>query len=418
MLIQRLSPWSTDLISPELPVPYLMTPNVAVMAGTVSRYNTESDLEDLLAVRQARLVDTESKPEEAPSEAEELQSLGSRVPLMGEEFVVVETSGTRTDSSHLSASLDSTAPLSPDHPLTRVSPTLTPTRASFHPRVREAMALSDLAFCKRYRSSYESQSSSSSLALPVRKRYRGTSELILDTDSEGEELRDKDTDEDREDESSDADDEGHGSNDEGHGLDDKGRSIENDRLGLEEEEEVVPEGQQQAVLVVDTATSEPLGLGYGAARHRTLESIEEIVHSTFEVDPKDDRVYTDILVYPPVAPVQTPLSPKWLSGSLPVSPSSPVVPSPIASPRLDALPPTLVADIDRDVRELYTRPMLALEAWAGHVDIRMADMSWEGYNDHRLIYDMLVQQAAMQRELQEMRGRIATLEHERGRREP
>ncbi|GJS79335.1 hypothetical protein Tco_0729216, partial [Tanacetum coccineum] len=207
-----------------------------------------------------------------------------------------------------------------------------------------------------------------------------------------------------------SDDEGHGSDDEGHGLEGEG-------IGLEEEEEAAPEGQQQAVSVVDTAASEPLGLGYGAARRRTLEPIEEITPSTYEVgqssrsmpkqqgadrvsafrqptlttwvDPEDDRVYTDILVYPPVAPVQTPLSPEWSSGSLPVSSSSPVVPSPIASPvatptatisvdedqflevgaqlelhgsilhdhtkRLDALPPTLFVNIDRDVRELYTR---------------------------------------------------------------
>ncbi|GKC08944.1 hypothetical protein Tco_1000554 [Tanacetum coccineum] len=86
---------------------------------------------------------------------------------------------------------------------------------------------------------------------------------------------------------------------------------------------------------------------------------------------------------------ETPPSPEWSSGSFPISPSSPVVPSPIASPvatltatisvdedhflevgahlelygsilhyhtqRLDALPPTLFADINRDVRELYTR---------------------------------------------------------------
>ncbi|GKG37168.1 hypothetical protein Tco_0447341, partial [Tanacetum coccineum] len=44
----------------------------------------------------------------------------------------------------------------------------------------------------------------------------------------------------------------------------------------EEEEEATPEGQQQAVSVVDTATTEPLGLGYGAARRRALESTEEI----------------------------------------------------------------------------------------------------------------------------------------------
>ncbi|GJY66733.1 hypothetical protein Tco_0468971 [Tanacetum coccineum] len=75
------------------------------------------------------------------------------------------------------------------------------------------------------------------------------------------------------------------------------------------------------------------------------------------------------------------------------------------------MPPTLFVGIDRDVRELYTRsgvvrdeifsqrPMLALEAWAGRVDTRLADMSRDRYDDHRSIHDMLVQQAAMQREL-------------------
>ncbi|GKA57371.1 hypothetical protein Tco_0756559 [Tanacetum coccineum] len=361
-------------------------------------------------------------------------------------------------------SLDSTTPLSPDHPLTHVSPTPTPTRASFHhrttlmtvcvqpamspghsARVTEAMALSDSAFPKRYGSSYETPSPSLSPTLPVRKRYRGTSELILDTDSEGDELGDKDIEEDKKDEN----DEGHGLGDEDHRLDNEGRSLEGEGLGLEEEEEAAPKGQQQAV------------------------------------DPEDDRVYTDIPIYPPIAPIQTPLSPEWSSGSLPISPSLPVVPSPIASPvatptaiisvdedqflevgaqlelhgsilqdhtqRLDALPPTLIANIDRDVRELYTRsgvvrdeifsqrymfrslereqertvvtfralwrPVLALEAWAGHVDTRLADMSRDRYDDHRLIHDMLVQQAAIQRELQEMRGRVTALEQERDRRE-
>ncbi|GKB23412.1 retrovirus-related pol polyprotein from transposon TNT 1-94 [Tanacetum coccineum] len=92
---------------------------------------------------------------------------------------------------------------------------------------------------------------------------------------------------------------------------------------------------------------------------------------------------------PLAAPTHTPLSPEWSLGSLPVSPSFPIVPSPIALPvatpratisvdedqfievgeqleihgsilhdhtqRLDAQPPTLVANIDRDVREMYTR---------------------------------------------------------------
>ncbi|GKD06035.1 hypothetical protein Tco_1181009, partial [Tanacetum coccineum] len=80
--------------------------------------------------------------------------------------------------------------------------------------------------------------------------------------------------------------------------------------------------------------------------------------------PEEDRVYTDIPVYPPFP-----------------SPVASLVATPIATilvgedqfievgaqlelhgsilqdhtQRLDALPPTLVADIDRDVREMYTR---------------------------------------------------------------
>ncbi|GKE16154.1 hypothetical protein Tco_1423731, partial [Tanacetum coccineum] len=313
---------------------------------------------------------------------------------------------------------------------------------------------------------------------------RGTSEVILDTDSKGDELGEDNTEEDVEDES-------HGLDDESHGLDDESQEDEGPSI-KEKEEEAAPEGQQQAVPVVDTSASEPLGLGYRAARHRALESTEEIAPSTYEptlvawVDPEDGRVYTDTPTYaPPAAPVQTPPSPEWSSCSLPISPSSPVVPSPIASlvatttaiisvdedhflevgaqlelygsilhdhtQRLDALPPTFIMNIDRDVREMYTRsrairdeiflqryrfrslereqeratvtfgalwrPVLALEAWAGHVDTRMADMSRARYDDHRLIHDMLVQQAAMQRELQEMKGRVTALKQERGRRE-
>ncbi|GKG05804.1 hypothetical protein Tco_0325890, partial [Tanacetum coccineum] len=125
-------------------------------------------------------------------------------------------------------------------------------------------------------------------------------------------------------------------------------------------------------LVVDTTASEPLGLGYGAARRRALDSNKEIAPSTYEVgqssrsvpeqegvekisafrqptlvtwvDPKDDRVYTDIPTYVPLAaPVQTPPSPEWSLGSLPVSPSSPVVSSPIGS-----LVATLAATISID----------------------------------------------------------------------
>ncbi|GJT44620.1 hypothetical protein Tco_0953335 [Tanacetum coccineum] len=428
---------------------------------------------------------------ESSTQADGAQS--SRVP--GEEFVVVEPSGTRSDSFHSSASSDSTAPLSPDHPLTRTSPTPTPTRASFNrrttrmtvraqpvmsygysARVTEVMALSDSAFRK----------------------------------SEEDEIGEEDADEDGGDESSDADDEGHELKDESHklddeghglysedrGLDDEGHSIERDGLGLEEEEEVVPRGQQRAVLVVEIAASEPLGLGYGALRRRELAAEEDQIRSTFEVghgsgsvlkperpkrvlvrrqptlttwtDPEDGRVYIDIPTYPPPAPpVQTPPSPEWSSGSLLVSPAPSAFPSPVSSPLISLTVPSPIAslvatptatipvdedqftEIDRDVRELYTRSwavrdeifsqryrlrsleheqertamtfgalwrlVLAFEAWAERVDTRMAGMSQAGYDDHRLIHDMLVQQAALQRELQEMRGRVTALEKERDR---
>ncbi|GKE31299.1 hypothetical protein Tco_1450621 [Tanacetum coccineum] len=176
-----------------------------------------------VAVRQAQLVDTDSESnlEEAPSKAKELQSLGSRLPLMGEQFEAIKPSSARTNSSYSSTSSDSTTPLSSDHPLTHVSPTPTPTRVSFHhrttciavrtqptlspsmsARIAEAAALSPSSFRKRYISSYET--SSSSLTLPVRKRCRGTSKLILDTNSERDELGEEGT---KEDESSDVDDE-------------------------------------------------------------------------------------------------------------------------------------------------------------------------------------------------------------------
>ncbi|GJS78406.1 hypothetical protein Tco_0728287 [Tanacetum coccineum] len=461
-----------DLRETEIPQPLLVVPSPVL---------SSDDLH--LTVGQAHTpatIDTESEPEEAPSEIEEFLPLVSRTPLTNEEFEALEPSNTRTTSPHSSASSDSTAPLSPDHPLTQTSPTPTPTRVLFHrrttcmtvraqpamspglsARVTKAMILSDLAFRKRYRSSYKTPSPS--LTLPVRKRYRCTSELILDTETEDDELEAQ----------------GAGS-----------------------------------VLVEVTTAYRPLGLGYEAARHRTLELAKEIAPSTFEVgqssrsvpdqqvadetptpripmrttwiNPEDSIVYLDIEIDPrSCAPVQTSASPEWSSGSLPVLPASLTIPSPIASlvttpattitvdedeflevgaqlelhgsilhdhtQRLDALPPTLLEGYDRDLKELYTRsraardeifsqryrlrsleqeqeratvtfgsiwrPVLALESWAGHVNTHRVEMWQARYDDHRLIHDMLVQHTVMQRELQEMRDRVASLEQERSRKE-
>ncbi|GJY32789.1 hypothetical protein Tco_0417258 [Tanacetum coccineum] len=186
--------------------------------------------------------------------------------------------------------------------------------------------MSESAFCKRFWSSYESSPSVSSPDLPSRKRYRGTSELVKDSeeddDEEDEEIEEsidsnsvsgdakdegptaEDEDPAAEDEGLTAGVEGPGMNDEGYGLDDESR-----------------------------------GLGYGALRHRKLALEEGDVYSTFEVgqdsgsvpeserpervsafrqptltkwtDPEDGMIYIDIPDYPPLAPpVQTPPSPE------------------------------------------------------------------------------------------------------------
>ncbi|GJX56024.1 hypothetical protein Tco_0285921 [Tanacetum coccineum] len=211
-------------------------------------------------------VDTESEPEEAPSEAEE--------------FEASNPSNTRITSSHSSASSYSTTPLLPDYTITQTSPTPTLTQVSFHhrtarmavhtqptlslgmsARIEEAAALSPSSFCKRYRSYYEIPSPSLSLTLPIRKRYQGTLELVKDT----------------EDESSDLGTEREGSKDEGHGLEDEGPGLEDECPGLEEEEEeATPEGPHQAVLAEDTVVDKPLGLGYVALRcHELARSVPE-----------------------------------------------------------------------------------------------------------------------------------------------
>ncbi|GJT96767.1 hypothetical protein Tco_1092285 [Tanacetum coccineum] len=238
-------------------------------------------------------------------------------------------------------------------------------------RIAKAAALSPSSFRKRYRSSYETPSPSSTLTLPVRKRYRGASELV----------------EDIEDESLDSDAEREGSEDEGHGLEDEGP-------GLEEVEEAAAsrEGSMPSTFKIGQISRSV------SEQQRVEETLSPRipVHTTW-IDPED------------------------------ISPSSPIVPSPLASP---ATTPAATISVDkdqflegfdRDFGELYTRLredsdeifsqryrlksleqeqeraivtfealwrlMLALEAWAGH------------------------------HELQEIRGHIATLEQERNRRE-
>ncbi|GJZ49796.1 hypothetical protein Tco_0603986, partial [Tanacetum coccineum] len=104
----------------------------------------------------------------------------------------------------------------------------------------------------------------------------------------------------------------------------------------------VPGGQQRAAPVMETAVGEPLGLGYGALRHREIALGEGRMPSVFDVE--DSIAYIDVPAYPPPAPpVQTPPSPEWSSSSLPVSPAPSIVPSPISSPMIPLTVPSPVA---------------------------------------------------------------------------
>ncbi|GJZ63088.1 hypothetical protein Tco_0619509 [Tanacetum coccineum] len=175
---------------------------------------------------------------------------------------------------------------------------------------------------------------------------------------------------------------------------------------------------------------EPLGLGYEALRCRGLALGEDSVPSTFEVGQSSrlvsDQQMADGTPTPriPAHTTQidpTPTSPEWSPGSLPVSPSSPAGPTPIASPATTSSVTITVDEdeflegYDRVLRELYTksrvvrdeifsqcymlrsleqeqeratmtfsalwRPVLALESWAGHVDTRRAKM-WQARLHH------------------------------------
>nr|GFC10093.1 hypothetical protein [Tanacetum cinerariifolium] len=187
----------------------------------------------------------------------------------------------------------------------RIPPVMSP---SLSASITKVAAMPDSAILKRFRSSYDS---SPSPTLPVRKRYKGMSELILgahsdeidgssDSDSESGDVEDEGPtveDEDPavgdeglatgvegpgvDDESYGLDDESHGVDDESRSLDDEGRGLESDGLGLGEEE-AVPEGQQQGALVVRTTVSTTFGLGYGSLRHHELALEEDRIYSTFE----------------------------------------------------------------------------------------------------------------------------------------
>ncbi|GKD94540.1 hypothetical protein Tco_1374377, partial [Tanacetum coccineum] len=306
--------------------------------------------------------------------------------------------------------------------------------------MEEVAAMSESALCKRFRPSYKSSPSVSPPDLPSWNRYRGTSKLVEDSkedddeeDEEIEESMDSDSvSDDAEDEGHTAedkdlaaedegltarveglgihdeeyglDDERHGRDDESRGIDDEGHSVESGGLGLEEEE-AAPGGQQHAAPVVRTAAIAPLRLGSAPESERPKRvSASRQPTLTTSTDPEDGMIYIDIPDYPPPAPlVQTPPSPEWTSGLLPISPSHFDVPLPISSHmipltmqgglirdhavRLEELSPALFErSLEYEQERVAVtfgpiwRPVLAFEAWAGQTDAQRTAL-WHVISD-------------------------------------
>ncbi|GJV31198.1 hypothetical protein Tco_1391598 [Tanacetum coccineum] len=278
--------------------------------------------------------------------------------------------------------------------------------------IAEVAAMSEFAFRKRFRSSYKSSPSVSPPDIPLQKRYRGTSELVEDSEEDDESLDSDSVGEDSEDEGSTTRDEdpaagdgglaagveGPGMDDESYGLDDEGHGMDDEGRGLDDEVHTV---------------SAPLGLGYGSLRRQELALKEDQVYNTFEVEQGSRSALES------ERPERTPPSPEWTPGSLPISPSPFVVPSYVSSPMvpLTALSPVAspaTAETDGFLTELGAqvgavkdeifsqrywfwsleyeqervavtfgaiwRPVLALESWSGQTDAQIAAM-WHAISD-------------------------------------
>nr|GEZ77815.1 hypothetical protein [Tanacetum cinerariifolium] len=187
--------------------------------------------------------------------------------------------------------------------------------------------------------------------------------------------------------SEDAEDEGPTSKDEDPAVGTRVLLVESDGLSLGEEEEAVLKGQQQVAPVVGTAVSASLGLGYRALRRQELALGEDHVYNTFEVAP----------------PALTTPSPEWSYGSFPISSAPSIVPLPILSPMISLTIPSRTAS-----------PVATSIATIPVDEDQFIEV---GYDDHKLVHDMLLQQTALQRELKEMRGCVTALELERDRRD-
>ncbi|GJR28153.1 hypothetical protein Tco_1104385 [Tanacetum coccineum] len=312
--------------SSRVPVPLSEDPYEAIRQDYLVEMDTESE----------PFEDIETETPESPYTVASPTSLpdSTRPTCHVEESEGSDTSGARSTST------DSTTPLSPDHPVTHTTLALVPSlRRTARMAVRILPALSP------------SLSASIAEVATMSDPMFRSSELVGDDeeyeDEEVEEILDSNS------ESEDTENEGPTARDKGLTVEDEGLTAGDEGPGMRVKsyglggDEVVPKGQYRVAPVIETAVGEPLGLGYGALRCQEIASRKGHMPSptlTTWIDPEDGRTYIDIPVYPlPALLVQTPPSPEWSSGSLPISPAPFIVPLPISSPMISLTVPSPVA---------------------------------------------------------------------------
>nr|GEY69672.1 hypothetical protein [Tanacetum cinerariifolium] len=271
-----------------------------------------------------------------------------------------------------------------------ISPVMSP---SFSISIAEAAAMPNSVFHKRFRSSYDSSPSS---IFPVQKRYRGTSELILDTDSKGDELGNKDDEEVKE--SSDSDSESEDAKDEGG-------------------DKAVPEGQQRTALVVETTMGQSLRFVPESERPERVSVLRQPPLTTW-IDPKDGIAYINVHAYPtPAPPVQTPPSPEWSFGSLPISLAAFIIPLPISSPMISlTVPLPLASSATTEAEGFFAELGAQVEMQRGLIHdhtVQLGELSlslFERYD--RDIRKLFTRSRAVRDEIFFQRYRFRSLEHE------
>nr|GEV59266.1 hypothetical protein [Tanacetum cinerariifolium] len=206
-----------------------------------------------------------------------------------------------------------------------------------------------------------------------------------------------------------------GFDDKDHSLDDESRSLDDEGLGLEgSEEEAVPEGQQRAAPVVETAVGQGSGSVSSPKRPERVSALWQPTLTAW-INPDD--------------------APSAVPSPIPSPMISLTVPSPIASPVATSIVTIFVDDdqfIDVGVQLELHESILHdhtqhLDAISPTLFIRFVglmkalvfvviDLIVVKFASVGVCYCCL-SRAALQRELQEMRGRVTALEQERDRRE-